>query len=119
MPPPVAPSAKYSVPIPSQFATTRNEAVRLPASLTKLKLAEFSDDPLEWPEWSGLFFLTVHAANIDASLKMNHLKTLVTWKAKEVIAGLGYTGDMYDIAWKTLVAHFGRPQVNALWETTS
>ena len=42
---------------------------------------------------------------------MNHLKTLVTGKAKEVIAGLGYTGDMYDFAWNTLVAHFGRPQV--------
>ena len=42
---------------------------------------------------------------------MNHLKTLVTGKAKEVIAGLGYTGDMYDIAWNTLVTHFGRPQV--------
>ena len=42
---------------------------------------------------------------------MNHLKTLVTGKAKEVIAGLGYTRDMYDIAWNTLVVHFGRPQV--------
>ena len=42
---------------------------------------------------------------------MNHLKTLVTGKAKEVIAELGYTGDMYDVAWSTLVAHFGRPQV--------
>ena len=83
----------------------------LPASLPNLKLAEFSGDPLEWPEWSGLFLSTVHAANIDASLKMNHLKTLVTGKAKEVIVGLGYTGDMYDIAWNTLDAHFGRPQV--------
>ena len=42
---------------------------------------------------------------------MNHLKTLVTGKARDVIAGLRYTGDMYDIAWNTLVAHFGRPQV--------
>ena len=42
---------------------------------------------------------------------MNHLRALVTGKAKEVIAGLGYTGDKYDIAWNTLVAQFGRPQV--------
>ena len=49
LPPPVAPSAKYSAPIQSQFATTRNEVVSLPASLPKLKLAEFSGDPLEWP----------------------------------------------------------------------
>ena len=66
---------------------------------------------MEWLEWSGLFLSTVHATNIDTSLKMNHLETLVTGKAKEVIAGLGYTGDMVDVAWKTLVAHFGRPQV--------
>ena len=83
----------------------------LPASLPKLKLAEFSGHTLEWREWSGLFLSTVNDANIDSSLKMNHLKTLVTGEAKEVIPGLGYTGDMYDVAWNTLVAHFGRPQV--------
>ena len=83
----------------------------LPASLPKRMLTEFSDDPLEWPEWSGLFLSTVHAANINTSLKMNHLETLVSGKAKKVIAGLGYTGDMYDVAWNTLVAHFGIRQV--------
>ena len=111
LPPPEAPPANYSAPIQTQFATTRNEAVSLPASLPKLKQAEFSGDPLEWTECSGLFLSTVHAANIDASLKMNHLKTLVTGKAKEVIAGLDYIEDMYDVAWNTLVAHFGTPQV--------
>ena len=57
------------------------------SSLPKLKLAEFSGDPLEWPEWSQLFQATVHAANMDDSVKMNHLKTMVTGKAKEAIAG--------------------------------
>ena len=94
LPPSVAPSANYSAPRQSQFATTRNEAVSLPASLPKLKPAEFSGDPLEWPDWSGLFLSTVHIANIDTRVKMNHLKTLVTGKAKEVIAGLSFTGDM-------------------------
>ena len=42
---------------------------------------------------------------------MNHLKTLVTGKAKDAIAGLGYTGDMYDVAWNTLVDQFARMQV--------
>ena len=111
VPPHVAPPVSLTAPPHSHFGHTRIENMSLPASLPKLKLAEFSGDPLEWPEWSGLFLSTVHAANIDTSLKMNHLKTLVTGKAKEVIAGLGYTGDMYDIAWNTLVAHFGRPQV--------
>ena len=63
------------------------------------------------PEWSRLFFSTVDAANIDTSLRMKHLEMLVTGKAKKVIAGLGYTRDMYDVAWNTLVAHFGRQQV--------
>ena len=76
------------------------------SSLPKLKLAEFSGDPLEWPEWSQLFQATVHAANIDDSVKMNHLKTMVTGKAKEAIAGLGYTAEMYNVAWNVLVRNF-------------
>ena len=79
--------------------------------MPKLKLAEFSGDPLEWPEWSQLFQATVHAANIDDSVKMNHLKTMVTGKAKEAIAGLGYTAEMYNVAWKVLVQNFGKPQM--------
>ena len=111
LPPTMAPLTSFTAPTQTHNAPSRMETMSLPASLPKLKLPEFSGDPLEWPEWSGLFLSTVHAANIDVSLKMNHLKTLVTGKAKEVIAGLGYTGDMYDVAWNTLVAHFGRPQV--------
>ena len=107
----VTPPVSLTAPLHSHFGPTRVENMSLPVSLPKLTLAEFSGDPLEWPEWSGLFLSTVHAANIDTSLKMNHLKTLVTGKAKEVIAGQGYTRDMYDNAWKTLVAFFGRPQV--------
>ena len=111
VPPHVAPPISLTATPHSHSGHTRIENMSLPASLLKLNLAEFSGDPLEWPEWSGLFLSTVHAANIDTSLKMNHLKTLVTGEAKEVIAGLGYAGDMYDFAWNTLVAHFGRPQV--------
>ena len=81
------------------------------SSLPKLKLAEFSGDPLEWPEWSQLFQATVHAANMDDSVKMNHLKTMVTGKAKEAIAGLGYTAEMYNVAWNVLVRNFGKLQM--------
>ena len=73
------------------------------SSSPKLKLAEISGDTLEWPEWSQLFQATVHAANIDDSVKMNHLKTMVTGKAKGAIAGLGYTAEMYNVAWNVLV----------------
>ena len=110
VPPHVALPVNLTAPPHSHFRPTGIENMSLPASLPKLKLAEFSSDPLEWLEWSGLFLSTVHAANNDTSLKMNLLKTLVTGKAKEVIAGLDYTGDM-NVAWNTLVAHFGRPQV--------
>ena len=81
------------------------------SSLPKLKLAEFSGDTLEWPEWSQLFQAIVHAANIDDSVKMNHLKIMVTGKAKEAIAGLGYTAEMYNVAWNVLVRNFGKPQM--------
>ena len=81
------------------------------SSLPKLKLAEFSGDPLKWPEWSQLFQATVHAANMDDSVKMNHLKTMVTGKAKEAIAGLGYTAEMYNVAWNVLARNFGKPQM--------
>ena len=42
---------------------------------------------------------------------MNHLKSLYTGKAKKSIAGVGYTGEVYDTNWIALVAHFGRPQM--------
>ena len=56
--------------------------------MPKLKVPEFSEGPLEWPEWSQLFQATVHAANMDDSEKSNHLLTMVTGKAKEEIGGL-------------------------------
>ena len=100
--------------MPSQgpnFASNAKDDYYIRSSLPKLKLAEFSGDPLEWPEWSQLFHATVHAANTDDSVKMNHLKTMVTGKAKEAIAGLGYTAEMYNVAWNVLVRNFGKPQM--------
>ena len=104
--------------LPSQgpnFASNAKDDYYIRSSLPKLKLAEFSGDPLEWPQWSQLFQATVHAANIHDSVKMNHLKTMVTGKGKEAIAGLGYTTEMYNVAWNVLVRNFGKPQkvVNA------
>ena len=69
------------------IASNARDDYYMRSSLPKLKLAEFSGDPLEWPEWSQLFQATVHAANMDDSVKMNHLKPMVTGKAKEAIAG--------------------------------
>ena len=100
--------------LPSQgpnFASNGKDDYYIRSSLPKLKLTEFSGDPLEWPEWSQRFQATVHAANIDDSVKMNHLKTMVTGKAKEALAGLGYTAKMYNVAWNVLVRNFEKPQM--------
>ena len=40
------------------------------SGLPKLKLTEFSGDPLEWPEWSGLFDVVVHQKPISDTEKM-------------------------------------------------
>ena len=40
------------------------------SGLAKLKLTEFSGDPLEWPEWSGLFDVVVHQKPISDTEKM-------------------------------------------------
>ena len=57
---------------------------------------------------SQLFQATVHAANMDDSVKMNHLEAMVTGKTKEAIAGLAYTAEMYNVAWNVLVRNFGK-----------
>ena len=38
--------------------------------LPKLKLTGLSGDPLEWPEWSGLFDVVVHQKSISNAEKM-------------------------------------------------
>ena len=53
------------------------------SGLPKLKLTEFSGDPLEWPEWSGLFDIVVHQKPISDTEKMQYLKTSLTGQAKQ------------------------------------
>ena len=48
---------------------------------------------------------------MDDSVNMNHLKAIVTGKTKEAIAGLGYTAEMYNVAWNVLVRNVGKPQM--------
>ena len=63
--------------LPSQgphFTSNARDDCFFKSSSPKLKLSQISGDPLEWPEWSQLFQATVHAANMDDTVKMNHLK---------------------------------------------
>ena len=81
------------------------------SSVPKLKLAEFSGDPVEWPEWLKLFQANINVANEHDNLKMNFVKTRIRGKTKEAIAGLGYTAEMYNVAKNMLVRNLGKPQM--------
>ena len=47
----------------------------------------------------------------SVNVKMNHLNIMVTSKAKEAIASLGYTAEMYNVAWNILVRNFEKPRM--------
>ena len=80
-------------------------------TLPKLKLREYNGDPLDWPEWSGMFLSRVDRSTISNDKKMKHLKTLLTGPAKIALAGMGSSGVMYNTAWKTLERKFGQPHL--------
>ena len=74
----------------------------------KIKLTEFSGDPLEWPEWSGLFDVVVHQKPISYTEKMPYLKTSLTGQAKAAISGMGFSSQPYYHAWDILCEKYGR-----------
>ena len=80
-------------------------------SLPKWKLTEFSGDPLDWPEWSGMFLSTIGNTDLTNDEKMNYLKGYLRGTAQRAVKGLGYTGAMYDVAWATLQRKFGQPHL--------
>ena len=58
-------------------------------------------DLFESPECPSIrnYFMrpkNINAAKMDDSVKMNHLKTMVTGKGREAVAGLVYTAETYD-----------------------
>ena len=52
-----------------------------PRGLTKLKMTEFSGDPLEWPEWAKLFDVIMHQKRLSNTEKMQYLKISLTGQA--------------------------------------
>ena len=79
--------------------------------LPKQKLNNFDGNPLERPEWSSMFIVTVYQRPIPDSEKMSHLKILLTGKARSAISGIGYSRQFYGNAWSILERNFGRPHV--------
>ena len=76
--------------------------------LSNLKLTEFLGDPLEWPEWSGLFDVVVPISNTE---KMQYLKTSLTGQAKAAISGMGFSSQSCYHSWDILCEKYGRSDV--------
>ena len=79
--------------------------------MPKLKLTEFSGDPLEWPEWSDLFDVVVHQKPISDTEMMQYLKKSLTGQAKAAISGLGFSSQSYYHAWDILCEKYVRSDV--------
>ena len=79
--------------------------------LPKLKVTECSGDPLERPEWSGLFDVVVHQKAITDTEKMQYLKTSLTGQAKAAISGMDFSSQSYYNAWDVLCEKYGRSDV--------
>ena len=78
------------------------------SGLPKQKLTEFSGDPLESPEWSGLFDVVVHQKPISDTEKIKYLKTSLTVQAEAAISGMGFSSQSYYHAWDILDEKYGR-----------
>ena len=96
-------SSSFKSPIFSIAPTANSQR-----SLPKLKLREFDGNPLDWPEWSGMFLATVDSSDISKDEKTSHLKNFLVGKAKRAVNGMGYASAMYDLAWNTLQRKFGQ-----------
>ena len=78
-------------------------------SIPKVKLPQFSGNPLEWPQWFGLFQALVDSQqSLSSTEKMVHLQAAVTGLAQKSIAGFMYNPELYQEALNVLKERFGR-----------
>ena len=75
-----------------------------------MEAVEYNGDPLQWHERFGQFKTAIDAQSLTDDVRLTYLKTLVTGKAKHVIAEFAYCGVMYKDTHKTLERNFGQPQ---------
>ena len=81
------------------------------SSLPKINLPVFHGDPCEWPNWYGMFKALVHDQRLTKTQKMIYLKASVRGSAEKAIAGMFFTGTMYEEAIKELTHRFGNPEL--------
>ena len=83
----------------------------IPQIYTKPYAYEVRHDPLKWTDWLGMFEAIIHRSEMSPSEKMTHLQQNVVGKAKSVIAGFRYNGNLYHQALKCLENRFGKPHI--------
>ena len=81
------------------------------SGLSRIQLSTFSGNPLEWPEWSGMFTATIGTSSMSNQEKMIRLKNLFSGRAHATIANLSFDGNMFPQAWSLLERRFGKPHV--------
>ena len=81
------------------------------SSLPKINLPVFNGNPCEWPNWYGMFKALVHDQQLTKTQKMIYLKASVRGSAEKAIAGMFFTGTMYEEAIKELTDRFGNPEL--------
>ena len=86
------------------FSSAALPSMLEPKKLTKMVLDKICDNLLEWPDWSGQFFATVDESGA-ADLGY------VIGKTKAAIKGMGYIGQIYQVACQTLEHDFGRAEL--------
>ena len=74
-------------------------------TLPKLKLREYSGDPLDWAEWSSMFLSTVE------NKKNNAFKNAVNWASKKSAGWIGLFERYVRHSLETLVRKFGLPHL--------
>ena len=80
-------------------------------SLPKLRLDTFDGDPIHWSDWISMFPSIIDDADISCNAKIQHLQNAVTGRAKDAIAGYGYSGELYAEALPKLESRFGKSHI--------
>ena len=80
-------------------------------SLPKLKLDTFDGDPINWSDWISMFRPIMDDAEVSHNAKIQHLQNAVTGRAKDEIAGYGYSEEILAEALQKLESRFGKSHV--------
>ena len=91
--------------------TTDTAAGGARRSVPQTQLPKFSDRPIEWPQWAGLFKTLIDdQPELSDAEKLAHLQSSVTGLAKQTVEDMLFDGSLYPVALQTLMDKFGREE---------